>query len=211
MSASSHTIFCLWGKPHTPQPKKGPIPNKDFHGICDGIEDGKKKIKQTALSSICSLFKLHVIHIKKEHKILEKINKPVKVTTFPFKHNHTLSTQILIKANMVTFQYWIHPKSCHTMLNLIKEGPNHYLHLRNFLTRFYLSSQAFTAQMMFNFCLKCMELQNKYGSVGNVPQEKANTVFNHSSLESALEHWDTNPIYSQIFKGNGEGPIGSYQ
>ncbi len=54
--------------------------------------------------------------------------------------------------------------------------------------------------MMFNFCLKCKELQNKYGSLVNAPKDKANSVFDPKSLENAPEHWDTNTVYSEVFK-----------
>ncbi len=89
------------------------------------------------------------------------------------------------------------PKACH-MLNLMKDGPIHPLHLRNFL-----KSIQVVRQSLHKWCsifLKCKELQNKYNSLGNVPPDKANAVFNTSSLESAPEHWDTNPIYSKVVK-----------
>ena len=54
--------------------------------------------------------------------------------------------------------------------------------------------------MLFNFCLKCKDLQQKYGSLGNVPSDQANAVFDPSSLENAPEHWDTDPKYSAVFK-----------
>ncbi len=61
---------------------------------------------------------------------------------------------MLIKAKMATFPYLILYEACQTMLNLIEDWPIHPLHLKNFLKRFYPSSQAVTPQTMFNFCLK---------------------------------------------------------
>ncbi len=74
------------------------------------------------------------------------------------------------------------------------------LHVCKFLKQFYPDSQAITPQMMFNFHLKCKDLQQKYGSLGEVPTDQANIVFNPTSLENAPEHGDTNPIYSLVFK-----------
>ncbi len=54
--------------------------------------------------------------------------------------------------------------------------------------------------MIFNFWLKCKDLQQKYGFLGNVPTYQANAVFDHTNLENAPEHWDTDPKYSHVFK-----------
>ncbi len=53
---------------------------------------------------------------------------------------------------------------------------------------------------MFNFCLKCKELWNKYDYLVNLPKDKADAVFDPEILEDAPEHWGTNPGYSQVFK-----------
>ena len=201
ISSSSHTIFCSCGKPHTPLPKKVPTSNDDFYGVLDEEQDEtEKKRKRTSISSLACPFRLHVSHIKPEHRSLKMIAKPVKIMSVHFKHNHTLNKQMLIKAKMATHQYVIPPKACHTMLKLIEDGPILPLHLKNFLKQYYPDSQAISPQMMFNFRLKCKDLELKYGSLGNVPPDKANKIFDPSSLESAPEHWDTNPIYSQTFK-----------
>ncbi len=200
ISSSSHTMHCSCGKPHTQKTNKGNSSDDDFQGINDEMESYKKKRNRISVSSIDCPFKIYVTHIKKKDKSLKKIDKPVKVTTFNFDHNHPLNKQMLIKAKMATFQYVIPTEACHTMLNLIKDGPVHPQHVRSFIKRFYPSSQAVNGAMMFNFRLRCKELQNKYGSLSNVPPDKAHSVFDPSSLELAPEHWDTNPIYSQVFK-----------
>ncbi len=50
--------------------------------------------------------------------------------------------------------------------------------------------------------------------MGNGPPDKVNAVTNPSSLESAPEHWDTNLIYSQVFKDAMQevllGPINDF-
>ncbi len=107
---------------------------------------------------------------------------------------------MMITAKMATFQYTIPPEACHTMLNSIQDGPIHPLHIQNSCKRYYPNSQAATPQMMFNFCLKCKKLQNKYGSLVNVHKIKANAVFDPKSLGNALEHQDTNLMYSKVFK-----------
>ncbi len=135
-----------------------------------------------------------------EDRLLKKIEKPVKIVSCNFKHNHPLNKQMLIKAKMATKQYRIPPEACYTMLHLIEDGPVHPLHVKNFLKRFYPNSVDISHQMMFNFRLKCKELQQKFGSLQNVPTEQAHAVFDKASLENAPEHWDTNPIYSQVFK-----------
>ncbi len=53
---------------------------------------------------------------------------------------------------------------------------------------------------MFNFRLKCKDLQQKYDSLGNVLTDTANDVFNPSSLDDSPEYWDTNPVYLKVFK-----------
>lgn len=79
------------------------------------------------------------------------------------------------------------PKACHIMLHLIEGGPVHPLHIKNFLKRFYPNSLDISHQMMFNFQLKYKELQQKFGSLRNVPTEQAHAVLNPSSLENAPE------------------------
>ncbi len=39
LSSSAHSICCPCGKSHTPQPKKLPISEDSFHGICDDNDD----------------------------------------------------------------------------------------------------------------------------------------------------------------------------
>lgn len=200
ISVSAHTIFCSCGKPHTSRSKRDSHTDDEFHCFDNDVEDVKQKRNRMSIRSIQCPFKFTITHMKKEDKYLKKINKPVKVSTFHYKHNHTLNKQMLIKAKKATFQYVIPPNACRTMLNLIQDGPVHPNHIRSFLKRFYPSSQVVTSTMIFNFRLKCVELQNTYGSLDNVPTEKAHAVFDPSSLESAQEYWDTNPIYSKVFK-----------
>ncbi len=125
ISSSSHNSYCSCGKPHVPKPKKGPIGDDNVHDIDNGLEDKTNKRNRTAISSIGCPFKICVSHIKKADMSLKKINKPVKLTTFNMKHNHSLNKQMLIKAKMATFQYKFPPGSCQTMLNLINDGPIH--------------------------------------------------------------------------------------
>ncbi len=107
---------------------------------------------------------------------------------------------MLIKPKIATHQYAIPPEVCQTMLSLIEDGPIHPLHLKNFLKQFYPNRQAVIHQMMFNFCLKCKDLEMKFGSLGNVSTDHANAIFDPASLENAPEHWDTDPKYSQVYK-----------
>ncbi len=152
MSRSSCTNFCVCGKQHALQPNQGPISNKNFHGISDGIEDEKIKNKIALLSIGCP-FKFCVIHMKKEDKC-EKTKKPVSFC-IPHQTQSYIEQADFDQILDGNLQILNPPKACHTMLTLIKDGPIHPLHLRNFLKRYYPGSQAVTAQMMFNFCMKC--------------------------------------------------------
>ncbi len=113
----------------------------------------------------------------KKDKTTEKITKPVKITTFNFTHNHVLNKQMLTKAKRATHQYIIPPEACQKMLSLIEDRPIYPLHLQNFLKQFYPKFQAVTHQMMFNYSLKCKDLEMKFGYLGNVPTDHANAIF----------------------------------
>ncbi len=87
---------------------------------------------------------------------------------------------MLIKTKMATKQYVVPPKACNTVPKSIEDRPIYPHHVWNFLERFYPDSQAITPQMMFNVRLKCMDLQQKYSSLGEVPTDQANTAFDPS-------------------------------
>ncbi len=176
------------------------ISDNDFHEICDDNHSEKSKRSRIALSLIGCPFKLGVCLVTSKDKITKKIAKPVKVTPFNFTHNHVLNKQMLIKAKKSSFQYIIPPEACQTMQFLMQDGPIHPIHLKNFIKLFYPNSQVVTHQMMFDFHLKSKDLELKYGSLGNVPTDAANDVFDPTSLENAPEHWDSDPKHSQVFK-----------
>ncbi len=94
----------------------------------------KNMRKRITLSSIGYPFKFFVSHIKTEYKNLKK---EVEITSFNFKHNHKMNKKMMIKAKMIMFQHIIPPGACHTMLNLIQDGPIHTHHIRSFLKRYY--------------------------------------------------------------------------
>ncbi len=127
MSSSSHTIFCLCGKPHAPQPKKGPISNTDFHGICDEIKDEKKKRNKIALSSIGCPFKFCVTYIKKEDKFLNN-QKASQNNYIPLQTEPYFEQADVDQKQDGNIPILNPPKACHTMLNLIKDSPIHPLH-----------------------------------------------------------------------------------
>ncbi len=96
ISSSSHSIYCSCGKPHSKQPTRGPSNDNDFHGIVNNDCNEIKKRSCPALSSISCPFLLTVSHVKAEDRSLNKIEKPVKIASFNFKHNHPLNKQMLI-------------------------------------------------------------------------------------------------------------------
>lgn len=153
--------------------------------------------------SIGCPFRFGVFHTKQKDKSLTKNEKQMKSTpTFIFNQNIAQSTSKVdaIKTKLVTKKYLLSPEACLKMLMLIEDGPMNPLHLRNFLNWFHPDTLSITPQMIFVFCLKCKNLQQKYGSLGNVPTNKAKCFWFFNKSQELSRHWDTKTIYCQLFK-----------
>jgi hypothetical protein len=201
---SASLIFCACGTGHQSRSKKGStVDNEDFYNqgslvLCDN--NNVKKRKRTALSSLGCPFQILVSHAFKEERNFKKEDKQVKVTACNFSHNHPLNKNMLIKAKRTCHQYMIPLEACETVMKMMEDGPVPVTTLRNFLKRFVPSSQVISAAMIFNFRVKCKMLRDKYGSLEAISHDDMQRVFDPSSMETAPEHWDSNPIFSKMFK-----------
>ncbi len=144
-------------------------------------------------------FKLCVFHIKTEDKWLKKVAKPVKITSF------TSNTITLYRTNAVQSQDGNTP-ICDVPQSMVHNVEVNWRWAHSsppseeLFKRFYPNTQEVSPQIMFNFLLKCKDLQCKYGSVNNVLSDQVDAAFNPSSLENAPEHWGNNHKYPQVSK-----------
>ncbi len=147
----------LW-KPHTDQQNKEPISDNDCHGIGYDNEEDTKNRNQSALSNINSPFRFSYLLSSKRIGYW-------KISKSHLKLHHSILPKIMHWTSMCWSKpqwqqkYLIPHESCHTMLKLIKDGPIHPLHLKNFFKCFLHQQLGHYSSndVQFPYKYKCLE------------------------------------------------------